>query len=115
MPQRQRPTRWSPRAAGDKPALLVRPPGRVRAAEPLDAVPFVAARFDDVAGRIDAERVSALVAELPAKQRDVIYLHHFAECSFAAIGDITGVSTFTAASRYRLGIGKLRRRLEERS
>ena len=37
---------------------------------------------------------------------------HFAGCTFAEIGRITRVPTFTAASRYRLGIKKLRTLLE---
>jgi DNA-directed RNA polymerase specialized sigma24 family protein len=41
-------------------------------------------------------------------------MRHFEECTFARIGRITGVPTFTAASRYRLGIGRLRRLLERR-
>ena len=82
-----------------------------RATVPLDGVPFLAAADRDQASSIDAARVSRLLARLPAAQRDAIYLRHFEECTFARIGRITGVPTFTAASRYRLGIGKLRRLL----
>ncbi|OYV89346.1 MAG: hypothetical protein B7X11_06280 [Acidobacteria bacterium 37-65-4] len=56
----------------------------------------------------DAARASRLVLGLPAGQREAVYLRHFAGLSFAEIGDVTGVPTFTAASRYRLGIGRLR-------
>jgi RNA polymerase sigma-70 factor (ECF subfamily) len=85
-----------------------------RAAEPLDDVPFLRAPEEDGARAIDAKRASSLLAKLPPTQRDAIYLRHFAECTFAVIGDITGVPTFTAASRYRLGIERLRRLLEEK-
>ncbi len=85
-----------------------------RATVPLDGVPFLAAAERDHASPIDAARVSRLLARLPAAQRDAIYLRHFEECTFARIGRITGVPAFTAASRYRLGIGKLRRLLEGR-
>jgi RNA polymerase sigma-70 factor (ECF subfamily) len=85
-----------------------------RATIPLDSVPFLAAAERDHASPIDAARVSRLLARLPAAQRDAIYLRHFEECTFEGIGRITGVPTFTAASRYRLGIGKLRRLLEGR-
>ena len=85
-----------------------------RATEPLDEVPFLAAPETDDARAIDASRASRLLAQLPPAQRDVVYLRHFADCTFAVIGDITGVPTFTAASRYRLGIARLRRLMEKR-
>ena len=61
--------------------------------------------------QVDAARLSALLHRLPAAQREALYLRHFAELSFREIGRTTGVSTFTAATRYRLGIERLRRRL----
>lgn len=85
-----------------------------RATVPLDGVAFLAAAERDHATPIDAARVSRLLEQLPAAQRDAIYLRHFEECTFAGIGRITGVPTFTAASRYRLGIERLRRLLERR-
>jgi len=57
----------------------------------------------------DAARASKLVSRLPAAQREAVYLRHFAGMSFGEIGSVTGVPTFTAASRYRLGIGRLRK------
>ena len=53
-----------------------------------------------------------MVSTLPPTQRDVIYLRHFADCTFRTIGRITRTSTFTASSRYRLGMAKLRRLME---
>ena len=50
-----------------------------------------------------------MINQLPPAQREAIYLRHFAGCSFAEIGRATGVPTFTAASRYRLGLQRLRR------
>ena len=58
---------------------------------------------------MDAERACLLLSQLPAAQRETIFLHFFHELPFSAIGRITGVPTFTAASRYRLGIRRLRR------
>lgn len=46
---------------------------------------------------------------LPARQREVIVLHLVEGFSFLEIGRQTGVSLFTAAGRYRLGITRLRR------
>ena len=65
--------------------------------------------LDDPVSAVDAARASRLVMVLPAGQREAVYLRHFAGLSFAEIGDVTGVPTFTAASRYRLGIGRLRK------
>ena len=61
-------------------------------------------------GRVlDARRASAALLGLPAPQREAIFLHHFSNLTFAAIGRVTGVPMFTAASRYRNGIRALRR------
>ena len=51
------------------------------------------------------------LAELPEEQRSAVVLHLWEERSFAEIGEICGVSANTAASRYRYGIDKMRRRL----
>ena len=61
--------------------------------------------------RLDARRAAAALALLPPTQRETIYLHHFAGLGFREIGKVTAVPTFTAASRYRLGIARLRRAL----
>ena len=80
---------------------------RKRTVEADDAV-LEPVRPDPVTAA-DAARASRLVSGLPAAQREAVYLRHFAGLSFAEIGDVTGVPTFTAASRYRLGIGRLRK------
>jgi RNA polymerase sigma-70 factor (ECF subfamily) len=85
---------------------------RVREADPLEAHPYLEAARDDPDRIVDAERASSLIALLPGKQREVVFLRHFAECTFAEIGRIVGVPTFTAASRYRLGVQRLRRFME---
>ena len=72
-----------------------------------DPLPPAAADADAV---IDIRRA---LATLPEDQREVVVLHVFNGFSFREIGNISGVSTFTAASRYRLGIGRLRRWLGE--
>ena len=60
----------------------------------------------DPAAAIDVRR--ALLA-LPEEQREAVVLHLFDGWSFREIGAMTDVSTSTAASRYRLGIERLRR------
>jgi len=85
---------------------------RRRRAEPLEHCSFLEAHGEDATRAVDAARASILLAKLPPAQRETIYLHHYAGCTFASIGSVTGVPTFTAASRYRLGIEKLRRLME---
>jgi len=48
---------------------------------------------------------------LPAGQREVVVLHVVEGFSFREIGRLTDVSMFTAAARYRLAIGRMRRAL----
>lgn len=88
---------------------------RRRSTVPLEEAPPLVEAAPDAGRPVDAARASRLLARLPAAQRDAVYLRHFADCTFAAIGRITGVPVFTAASRYRLGIGKLRRLMEKTS
>lgn len=82
---------------------------RRRCVEPIDDHPLLVSSDADAGRALDAHRVSRLLASLPTAQRDAIYLRHFSDCTFSEIGAITGVPTFTAASRYRLGIRRLRR------
>jgi RNA polymerase sigma-70 factor (ECF subfamily) len=76
---------------------------------PLAEIAFLEAPGGDHSRSIDAVHAFAHLGRLPAAQREVIYLRHFENCTFAEIGRVVGVPTFTAASRYRLGIKKLRR------
>ena len=78
---------------------------------PIDDT-FIVPAFEGDAGRsIDAARATEALRSLPDAQREAIYLHHFAGCSFREVARITRVPTFTAASRYRLGIARLRVKL----
>ncbi len=85
-----------------------------RGEEPIETVPFLEAPQVAPERRLDAERVSELLHELPAKQREALYLHVHAGCTFAEVGRATGVPTFTAASRCRLALKKLRGLMETR-
>jgi RNA polymerase sigma-70 factor (ECF subfamily) len=48
------------------------------------------------------------IAELPDEQRDAVVMRIWSGLTFEEIGEATGVSVHTAASRYRYGLGKLR-------
>jgi RNA polymerase sigma-70 factor (ECF subfamily) len=61
----------------------------------------------------EASRLSMLIRELPADQREAIYLRYFVGLSLRETAAATDVTLFTTASRCRLAIGKLRRRLGE--
>ena len=65
----------------------------------------------DAESRAEAAVVDAALRRLPPKQREAVYLRHYEGLTFAAIGQVTGVPTFTAASRVRLGLRRLRRLL----
>jgi RNA polymerase sigma-70 factor (ECF subfamily) len=67
----------------------------------------------DAAGRVDANRASRLLSTLPAAQREALYLRYFCELTLAEVGRVAGVSLFTAASRCRLGLRRLRALLGE--
>lgn len=75
--------------------------------EPLGEF-VVAGESTDPAVVVDAERASHQLRALPAAQREAIYLRHFAGLTFAEIGAVTGVPKFTAASRCRNGLDRLR-------
>ena len=76
--------------------------------EPLDERMLTPVVPDPTAS-LEARRLSRWVARLPPRQRAAVYLRYFSELSYAEIGRVTGVPTFTAASRCRLGLGRLRR------
>ena len=82
---------------------------RVRKTEPLELAVDLESTDLGPERAIEAQRASRLLSRLPAAQREVIYLRLFVGESFADIAAITGVPTFTAASRYRRGLSKLRR------
>jgi len=65
----------------------------------------------DVESAIDVTRA---LAQLPASQRQIVHLHLVEGFSFREAGRITGVSMFTAASRYRVALARLRKLMEDR-
>jgi RNA polymerase sigma-70 factor (ECF subfamily) len=79
-----------------------------RREEPVETCLFLETPEPSPERETEARRVSRLLERLPPRQREAIYLRHFCGCSHAEIGRATGVATFTAASRYRLGIQRLR-------
>ncbi|MCH9646640.1 MAG: sigma-70 family RNA polymerase sigma factor [Deltaproteobacteria bacterium] len=70
---------------------------------------FLAAPEEDPSLVVDAAAASKWLKRLGEAQREVLFLREYAGLSFRRIGAVTGVSTFTAASRHRLAIRKLRK------
>ncbi|MEM8630518.1 MAG: sigma-70 family RNA polymerase sigma factor [Pseudomonadota bacterium] len=56
----------------------------------------------------DSARLSAALAELPEKQRDLIERAYFGELSHSEIADATGLPLGTIKSRIRLALERLR-------
>ena len=105
------PRRWLLTVTHRRAIDLVR--GRKRRyAEPVEEMSYLEAPPSDPNSGPEARMISRLIARLPEKQREVVLLRHFADCTFKDIGRITGVPTFTAASRHRLAISRLRHLLE---
>jgi RNA polymerase sigma-70 factor, ECF subfamily len=60
----------------------------------------------------EALAVNQAMCSLSPEQRAAVYLKEVEEMSFQEIGSVTGTNLFTAASRYRLGLGRLKKFLE---
>lgn len=57
------------------------------------------------------ERIAGLLATLPEEQAEVIRLKTADSLTFARIAEITGSTEATVKSRFRYGIGKLRKHI----
>ena len=75
---------------------------------PVDVDSLIATQPDGEAD-FERRRIATVVAALPVEQREVVVLHVWGGLTFREIGRATGVSTFTAASRYRLATSRIRR------
>ncbi|MFK7949464.1 MAG: RNA polymerase sigma factor [Saprospiraceae bacterium] len=60
------------------------------------------------------DKVRRLVDQLPAEQREVVILRHYAEMSFKEIAALTRVSINTALGRMRYALINIRKMVEER-
>ncbi len=82
-----------------------------RRTEPIERAGLLIARDGDPESAARAAELSRAICRLPDAQREAIALRHFGGLSFREIARITGVPTFTAASRCRLGLTRLRQLL----
>jgi RNA polymerase sigma-70 factor, ECF subfamily len=77
----------------------------VAAEEPLPPFELKAPGGVDAADRLALERA---LGGLPVEQREVVVLHVMDGLTFREVAAVTSVTTWTAASRYRLAIARLR-------
>jgi RNA polymerase sigma-70 factor (ECF subfamily) len=83
--------------------------------DPVDALPADPREQPDAKlhTKIQIERFQALLAALPAEQREAFVMREEAGLSVDEIAAATGVNAETAKSRLRYAVAKLRRGLEE--
>ena len=60
------------------------------------------------------DKVRRLIEELPAEQKEIVLLRHYADLSFKEIAEITGVSINTALGRMRYALQNLRKVIAEK-
>jgi RNA polymerase sigma-70 factor (ECF subfamily) len=84
---------------------------RRRPADSIDVVSALGDEHPSAETGVDAKRAVVLLAHLPAAQRVTVFLRHFEDLSFREIGVVMAVPTFTAASRYRLAMRRLKKML----
>lgn len=82
--------------------------------EPLLEQTLLAPARDDPETKARAREVSRALSRLSAKQREAVYLRFFLGLTFKEIGRVARVPTFTAASRCRLGMRQLAKRMNDR-
>lgn len=75
---------------------------------PTDVIPSA----NGAAPSIDPE-LRARIADLPERQRTVLFLRHFADLDYRAIGEILGISPGTVGATLNAAHASLRRTLEE--
>jgi RNA polymerase sigma-70 factor, ECF subfamily len=74
----------------------------------VDSDPEIA-WFDPPAQDYHAQRQLQLaIKQLPEDQRQIVILHVWGELTFGQIAEVLGISSNTAASRYRYALSKLR-------
>ena len=88
---------------------------QVASAGPLSGDEAVAAPPPEklVAGREELERALHVLAELPPRQREVLYLSTCEGLSSAEVADVLGISTDAAKANLALARKKLRQQLPE--
>ena len=110
-PRLDEPERYLRRAVRNACYSHLRAPGpRLVEAGPDSGPPLLELVADRAGGPGPEERIAlgAAIARLPPEQREVLHLHVFEGMTFKEVGEATGESANTAASRYRYALERLR-------
>lgn len=81
----------------------------MRRCRPTERAAALADDSGDQELREEYERIAGLLATLPEEQAEVIRLKTSDSLTFARIAELTGSTEATVKSRFRYGIGKLRK------
>ena len=76
--------------------------------EKLSSKPIIENSDEKEANEEERELLEGVIKELAPEQREVLHMKVFEDKTLSEIGEMTGVSTNTAASRYRYAMDKLR-------
>ena len=82
-----------------------------REARLLDCEALLEIADENIVNADEREMIETAIRELPARQREVLYMKIYEDKTFRQIAEITGDSINTVASRYRYAIDKLKREL----
>lgn len=103
-------TTWSATSGGRSPtAAATTHRHRRNATLPTERAAALADDSSEPELREEYERIAGLLATLPEEQAEVIRLKTADSLTFARIAEITGSTEATVKSRFRYGIGKLRK------
>ena len=103
-------TTWSATSGGRSPtAAATTTATGASATLPTERAAALADDSGDQELREEYERIAGLLATLPEEQAEVIRLKTSDSLTFARIAEITGSTEATVKSRFRYGIGKLRK------
>uniref|UniRef100_UPI003FD79168 sigma factor-like helix-turn-helix DNA-binding protein n=1 Tax=Alistipes putredinis TaxID=28117 RepID=UPI003FD79168 len=102
-------TTWSATSGGRSPTAAAYHRHRRNATLPTERAAALADDSGDQELREEYERIAGLLATLPEEQAEVIRLKTSDSLTFARIAEITGTTEATVKSRFRYGIGKLRK------
>lgn len=104
-------TTWSATSGGRSPTSCCDDYHRHRrnATLPTERAAALADDSGDQELREEYERIAGLLATLPEEQAEVIRLKTSDSLTFARIAELTGTTEATVKSRFRYGIGKLRK------
>ena len=102
-------TTWSATSGGRSPTACDYHRHRRNATLPTERAAALADEPGEQELREEYERIAGLLALLPEEQAEVIRLKTSDSLTFARIAEITGSTEATVKSRFRYGIGKLRK------